>query len=129
LIVASKRNDYYTFISIVLTVLNLTSVTVTAPNTQTVGQPLLLECSVITASGLTPSVDIVWGRDDGVELMRIEGVTATALSNNLVEYTASYNITVLSTMDDNRTYHCAMIITDDPPVVADSTITLDVTGM
>ena len=84
---------------------------------------------MITASGITPRVDIVWGRDDGVELLRIEGVSPIALSDNLVEYAASYNITLLSTMDDNRTYHCAIIITDDPPVVVDNTITLDVTGM
>jgi len=112
-----------------LIVLNSTTVTVTAPDNQTVGQPLLLECSVVTASGLTPRVDIVWGRDDGVELMRIEGVTPTAKNDNLVEYTVSYNITLLNTMDHNRIYHCAMIITDDPPVVVDNTITLNVTGM
>ena len=125
----NKHHANNLIIFFITLVLNATSVTVTAPGTQTVGQSLLLECSVVTARGITPRVDIVWSRDDGDELLRILGVTATAVSENVVEYLGYYNISVLSTLDDDRTYHCAMIITDDPPVISVNTVTLDVTGM
>ena len=39
-------------------------VDVTAPATQTVGQSLVLRCSVITVRGITNRVDTVWSSND-----------------------------------------------------------------
>ena len=42
------------------------TVSVTAPNTQTVGQSLTLQCEVTTVRGITSRVDIVWSSDGTV---------------------------------------------------------------
>ena len=54
----------------------------TAPNTQTVGQSLTLQCEVTTVRGITSRVDIVWS-SDGTVLRRMNDATAT-MGNPLV---------------------------------------------
>ena len=98
----------------------------TAPNTQTVGQSLTLQCEVTTVSGVTGRVDIVWS-SDGTVLRRMSDTTATTMDNSLV-YTDSYTISQLSTNDDGRVIQCEVVINTTPSVMASSTITLDVTG-
>ena len=98
----------------------------TAPNTQTVGQSLTLQCEVTTVSGITGRVDIVWS-SDGTVLRRMSNTTATTMDNSLV-YTDSYTISQLSTNDDGRVIQCEVVINTTPSVMASSTITLDVTG-
>ena len=111
---------------IVITVPTLI-VNVTAPNTQTVGQPLTLLCEVTNVRGITSRVDIVWS-SGGTELQRMNNVSSTMMSNSLV-YTNSYTISQLSTTDDGRVIQCDGVINTSPPVMADDSITLDVTGM
>ena len=98
----------------------------TAPNTQTVGQPLTLQCDVTTVSGITSRVDIVWSSDD-IVLRRINDTTATTMSNLLV-YTDSYTITQLSTTDDDRVIECKVVINGSPSVMATNSVTLNVIG-
>ena len=98
----------------------------TAPNTQTVGQSLTLQCEVTTVRGITSRVDIVWS-SDGMELQRMNNVSSTTMDNSLV-YTDSYTISQLSTTDDGRVIQCEVVINSSPSVMADSNITLDVTG-
>ena len=102
------------------------NVTVTAPNTQTVGQSLTLQCNVTTVGGITSRVDIVWS-SGGDELQRMENVTSTAMDNSLV-YTDSYTISQLSTTDEGRVIQCEVVINASPSVMASDNITLDVTG-
>ena len=100
-------------------------VSVTAPNTQTVGQSLTLECEVTTVRGITSRVDIVWS-SGGTELERMNDVSTT-MDNSLV-YTDSYTISQLSTTDEGRVIQCEAVINASPSVMASDSITLDVTG-
>ena len=95
----------------------------TAPNTQTVGQLLTLQCEVTTVRGITSRVDIVWS-SGGVELERMNDVSSTTMGNLLV-YTHSYTISQLSTTDDGRVIQCEVVINT---VTATDSIKLDVTG-
>ena len=115
-------NIYITFV-----VLNVTDISFTTPNTQLVGQPLMLECSVTTVRGITSRVDIVWS-SDGVELMKLEGAIVNSTLNDSVIYISSYSIQILSTNDSDRVYQCTMVINTDPPVLAHGSVTLDITG-
>ena len=102
------------------------TVNVTAPNTQTVGQPLTLQCEVTTVRGITSRVDIVWS-SDGTVLRRINDTTATTMDNSLV-YTDSYTISQLNTADDGRVIQCKVVINASPSVMDSDSVTLDVTG-
>ena len=101
--------------------------TVTAPNTQIVGQPLVLECSVTTVSGITSRIDIEW-RIDTVILQKVEGISNTLMINGSVLYKAIYNITQVSTLDDDRVFQCNAVINSNPQLTATNSVTLDVTG-
>ena len=103
------------------------SVSVTAPNIQIVGQSLTLQCEVTTVRGITSRVDIVWS-SGGMELERMNDVSPTTMDNSLV-YTDSYTISQLSTTDDDRVIQCGVVINTSPSVMANNSITLDVTGM
>ena len=98
----------------------------TAPNTQTVGQSLTLQCEVTTVRGITSSVDIVWS-SGGMEIERMNDVPSTTMDNSLV-YTHSYTISQLSTTDDSRVIQCKILINTSPLIKATNSITLDVTG-
>jgi len=105
---------------------NPNNVTVTADDTQIVGQSLILECSGIVVRGVTSRVDIVWS-SNGVILNNIIGVNGTPSQDNLPVYTATHNLQ-LNTDDEDKTYQCEIIITSDPPAMSADNITLDVTG-
>ena len=98
----------------------------TAPNTQTLGQSLTLQCEVTAARGITSRVDIVWS-SGGMELERMDDVSSTTMDNSLV-YTHSYTISQLSTTDDGRVIQCKVVINTSPSVMATGNITLDVFG-
>ena len=101
--------------------------TVTAPNTQIVGQSLILECSVTTVRGITSRIDIEWSIGN-VILQRTEGVDATSTASDTVLYQNIYNISEVSTFDDGRVYQCKVIINTIPQLMATDSVALDVTG-
>ena len=80
-----------------------------------------------TVRGITSRVDIVWS-SDGVELSRTENVNITSRTDNMMEYTNMYTITLLKDTDINRTYQCEMVINSLPLVVINAGVTLDATG-
>ena len=98
----------------------------TAPNTQTVGQSLTLQCEVTTVRGITSRVDIVWN-SDGMELKRTDNISSTTMDNSLV-YTNSYTVSQLSTDDEDRDYWCEVVINSDPTITSSANVTLDVSG-
>ena len=98
----------------------------TASNAQIVGQSVTLQCEVTTVRGITSSVDIVWS-SGGIVLMRMNGISLTTMDNSLV-YTDSYTTSQLSTTDDGRTIQCEVVINTSPSVMANGSITLDVTS-
>ena len=103
------------------------TVQVTAPNTQTVGQSLTLQCEVTTVRGITSRVDIVWS-SDGVNYKRATGISGYALGNSLVYYN-SYTIPQLSTDDDGRAYRCTGMIISNPQSTSSNSVTLRINGM
>ena len=89
------------------------------------GKSLTLQCEVTTVRGLTSRVDIVWS-SGGTELKRMNNVSTT--KDNSLVYTDSYTISQLSTTDDDRVIQCEVVINANPPVMANDSIILDVTG-
>ena len=102
------------------------NVTVTAPNTQTVGQSLTLECSVTTVRGITSRVDIIWSRND--EVLNRTNDTSATIMDSLQVYTDTYTISPLSTYDEDRDYKCQVMINSRKVVTAADNVTLNVTG-
>ena len=103
----------------------------TAPNTQTVGQSLTLQCEVTTVRGITSRVDIVWSSGGTVLLRRTNGVSSTTMNNSLMyrdSYRDSYTISQLSTTDEDRVIQCEVVINASPSIMASDSIVLDVTG-
>ena len=101
-------------------------VNVSAPNTQTVGQSLTLQCEVTAVMGITSRVDIVWS--SGVnELERMINVSSAMMGDSLV-YADSYTISQLNTTDEGRVIQCEVVINASPSVMASDNVTLDVTG-
>ena len=104
---------------------NLSALT---PSTQTVGQPLILECTLTAVRGITSRVDMVWSIN-GLEIYITEGVNVTITNAHSATYRVFYTIPLLSTTDDGRVYQCEAVINTSPPVVAIGNVTLDVTGV
>ena len=102
------------------------TVSVTALNTQIVGQSLTLQCEVTTVRGITSRVDIVWS-SGGTVLQRMNNVSSTMMSNSLV-HTNYYNISLLSTTDNGRVIQCEVVINASPPLMGSGSIILDLTG-
>ena len=103
------------------------SVIPTAPDTQLVSQPLILDCGVNTVRGIVSRVDITWSVD-GLVIEAMTGINATILSDNSALYSASVFIPELNTDDENKPYQCEVVINSSPPVTAARNVTLDVTG-
>ena len=102
------------------------TITVAALNAQIVGQSLTLQCEVTTVRGITSRVDIVWS-SNGIELVRMNDVSSTTMDNSVV-YAESYTISRLNKSDDDRVIQCEVFINASPLVMANHTITLNVTG-
>ena len=103
------------------------SVIVSTLKDQIVGQPLILKCNITAVRGITSRVDITWS-SDGLELKRTEGVNTSSLTSNSAFYTDLYEITQLSTVDEDKTYECEVLVTATLSVMGTNNITLDVTG-
>ena len=103
------------------------NVSVVSHNAQTVGQPLLLECIVITVRGITSTVDIVWSSDD-VVVHTVTDVSINFTTSLFAGYTSTYIIPQLSTLDDGRVYSCVVVIHTSPSITAFGSTELDVIG-
>ena len=87
------------------------TVTVTAVDSQTVGDPLSLRCDITTENDYISNVDIVW-KINGTEANRTTNIEKDTLSNaSLIQYTDFYNSTKLLQLNDNNTiYQCQAVI-------------------
>ena len=104
------------------------TVSVTAPNNQTVGQSLTLQCEVTTVRGITSRVDIVWSSNGTVvRTVPTTGTTAIGRNNSLV-YTDTYRTPTLRTSDHLRVIECRAVINVNPPVISVDSLTLNVDG-
>ena len=102
------------------------SVTVTAPNTQIVGQPLTLECNAVTVRGITSRAEFIWRRGR-VVVQRLDNAPPTTMNSTLMYY-SNYTISPLSTNDDGIGFECRLVIRASSAVRNMDTVTLDVTG-
>ena len=100
---------------------------VTAFNNQMVNQAVSLQCAVTAVRGIMSRVDILWS-SGGTELQRVDGVPRGMSDSAQVIYTNSYDTLPLNTTDDGRMIQCQVVINTTPPVIANGSITLDVTG-
>ena len=100
------------------------TVIVFAPANQTVGQLAILECTVFSVRGITRRVDIVWS-SNGTVLKRTDNVSFVVDNTT---YLDSYTVSQLSTTDEGRVIQCEVVINASPPVMANGTNTLNVTG-
>ena len=103
------------------------SVMLKASNTQTMGQSLSLECTMTTVRGISSRVDIIWS-SNGVEIKKIEGANISSSINNSIIYKDFYNISLLTTAEENKAYQCEGVINTTPNLTTQSSILLDVTG-
>ena len=115
------------FVCVFISTVPTPSVTVTALNTQTVGQPLTLTCNAVTVRGITSRVDVIWSRD-GMVIRSTQGGNASLALGRTADYTDTYTISQLNTTDDGREYQCEVVINTSPPVMATGSIMLDVMG-
>ena len=98
------------------------NVTIIAPDEQTVGQSITLECRIEAVKDIDSTVDIIW-TTDGTEVRRVENIQACLISN----YSDFFTTPVLSRNDNNREYQCEVIINISPPVIGNNSVTLSVT--
>jgi len=102
-------------------------VLVTTLDDQVLGDPLTLDCTVITVIGISSTVDIVWAIDG--DPVRIVNDTSATISNNSAIYTDSLVLSELTALDNGRTYQCRFIINKNSPVVFIGSMMLDFSGM
>ena len=108
-------------------VLESTYVNLTAPEIQLVGESLILQCSVNTVVGISSSIDVTWSSNN-VILAVHENVNTSFAETNSIVYVDFYEIPQVTTADEGRIYQCQIRINQNPPLISDSFITLDVTG-
>ena len=103
------------------------SVMLKAPDMQTVGQSLSLECIVTTVRGIISTIDIIW-RSDGTEIKKMIRLSTSSLTSSSILYRDFYNISLLTTAEKGRAYQCEGVINTTPNLTSESSITLDVIG-
>ena len=100
-------------------------VNITVPNNLTTGQSVILNCSAVTVKGITSRVDIVWY--SGVQVRRLNNVTASIINDTAAVYRDSLNISSLTRQHDGRVYSCQVIINTEPLLFNLTFIRLNVT--
>ena len=88
----------------------------------TIGEPLTLDCTVTAVRGISSSVDIIW-TTGGRVVRRVDNITAD-IENDYAIYTDSFEISLLSAIDNGREYQCAIVINAYQPVYNSDHITL-----
>ena len=91
---------------------------------QTVGQPLILQCSATTKTDINSRADFVW-ISNGIELERV-GIVGESSTNNSVVYRDYYIIRQLTAAHNNSVYTCEVIINEVQPLSATDVFTLNV---
>ena len=98
-------------------------VNVTAVN-RSLGSPLLLQCDVSIAKGITSSVEIVW-KVNGTEVNRTDG----NITGDETYYVYYYNTSTELTVEDNNTvYQCQVIVKTAAMINTTDNVTLNILG-
>ena len=102
-------------------------VSLLAIDNQTVGQPLVLECTVATVCRAIGEVSIVWSVD-GVELRTTRSVNVSSYTQHSVVYTENYTTSQLHVSDNGKMYQCKVTLNTSVLVTATASITLAISG-
>ena len=94
-------------------------INVTARDVQLVGTSLILDCSIRDLGGETNSLEIIWISDNTI----LQRTNVTKIE----DYKDSYNISLLTTSDQNRIIQC-MARSFTPLILDGSNIMLNITG-
>ena len=90
----------------------------------TIGDPLILDCTVTAVRGISTSVDIIWTAGPGYEVIsRVYNITANVEGDSAI-YTNLFTISSLSAIDNGREYQCTVVINASQPVNGSDQITL-----
>ena len=92
----------------------------------TIGDPLILECTVTAVRGISSSVDIIW-TTGGRVVRRVDNITANVEDDSTI-YTDSFEISSLSAIDNGREYQCTVVINAIQRVYNSDRITLMFAG-
>ena len=92
----------------------------------TIGDPLMLDCTITAVRGISSSVDIVW-TTGGREVRRVNDTMAEIVNGSAI-YTDSFEISSLSAIDNGRIYQCLVVINANRPIFSSSQITLNFPG-
>ena len=101
-------------------------VLVTTLDDQVLGDPLTLDCTVITVIGISSAVDIIWSVDG--KTVRIVNDTSATIKNNSAIYNDSLVLPELTVLDNGRTYQCRLLINKSPSIIFSGSMTLDFFG-
>lgn len=92
----------------------------------TVSDPLTLDCTVTTVSGISSSIDIIW-TIGGRVVRRINNIMAD-VENISAVYTDSFIISSLSPTQKGKVYQCTAVINATPQMSRADQITLNFIG-
>ena len=87
---------------------------------------MTLDCSIVAVRGITSRVDIVW-YGNGVQVRRMNNITASIINDTAAVYTDSLNISLLTQKHDGRVYSCEAIINSEPSLINYSSVTINIT--
>ena len=90
----------------------------------TIGDPLILDCTVTAVRGISSSVDIIWTTGSRYRVVRIVYNITADIENDYAIYTNSSEISSLSAIDNGREYQCTVVTNASPPVRSSDQITL-----
>ena len=97
------------------------------PDSLTAGQSLSLECIVTTVRGIMSRIDVVWTSDE-VEIKKTIGANISSSTNSSILYRDFYNISLLTTAEEDKVYRCIGIVNAIPNLNSETSITIDVFG-
>ncbi|XP_065908777.1 uncharacterized protein [Dysidea avara] len=97
-VLSTKKNCYFEN--------PIVNVSVTPVNTTTLGQPLMLECTVVTWSGLHDSAEVVWMTNNNESRRITVQNVAKSSVNNLTMYTDNYNTSDITLQDNGDEFSC-----------------------
>ena len=88
----------------------------------TIGDPLILNCSVTAVRGISSSVDIIWSTG-GIVVRRMNNLTADTTNDSAI-FIDLFEISSLSAIDNRRKYQCKVTINANQSISNSDQITL-----
>ena len=91
----------------------------------TVGEPLLLNCSITVIKGIVGDVDVIWTAN-GRAIKRVDNVVGHPIGLQEMLHSDVYEISKLQPCDNNTIYRCEAIIKTNAPLNGSDSIALTI---